>query len=309
VDKNGSLASAEIRRYAGALMQDLCREYPEIDGIRPDWPEYPPYLLDSAFLDFSVPAEQAAARLGFSWQRMRREALSAYQSLHGSLVNRDLEAMLADDGGRFGLMTAMAHRPGLAELMSFKAVLVGELLAGFRATLTKAMGARAELVPNAFPPPFTAVSGFDFIRAAPHVDAISVKLYTMHWPMMLRFYGDTLLQANPELSSELLAAVLVKFMDIAEQPLGAVDRYSYPEPHIPHPVSSQALERKIRQASIAAAGVPIFALAHGYGPAQDFQARLRVAWASSGGRVWVNRYGYLTDEKLQLIRRTCGPAA
>jgi hypothetical protein len=309
VDKNGSLASVEIRRYAAALIQDLCRAYPEIDGIRPDWPEYPPYLLDSAFLDFSAPAERAAARLGFAWQTMRRDALSAYQALQGSLTNQDLEAVLAGDGGRFGLMTAMAQRPGLAELLRFKAALVGELLAGFRAALTQAAGAGKELMPNAFPPPFTAVSGFDFAAAATHSSAISVKLYTMHWPMMVRFYGDTLLQANPGLSSELLAAVLVRLMDIAEQPLGNVSRYSYPEPDVPHPVSPQALERKIRQARIAAGSVPILALAHGYGPPQDFQARLRVAWESSGGHVWINRYGYLTDEKLQLTRQTCGSAA
>jgi hypothetical protein len=142
VDKNASLASVEIRRYAAALIQDLCRAYPEIDGIRPDWPEYPPYLLDSAFLDFSEPARRAAARLGFSWETMRRDALSAYQALHGSLTNRDLEALLADDGGRFGLVTALANRPGLAEVLRFKAVLVGELLAGFRAALTQAGGRR-----------------------------------------------------------------------------------------------------------------------------------------------------------------------
>jgi hypothetical protein len=97
-------------------------------------------------------------------------------------------------------------------------------------------------------------------------------------------------------------------MDIAEQPLGDVARYSYPEPEVPHPVSPRALERKIRQARIAAGPVPILALAHGYGPPQDFQARLQVAWESSRGRVWINRYGYLSDEKLELTRQTCGPA-
>ena len=46
-------------------------------------------------------------------------------------------------------------------------------------------------------------------------------------------------------------------------------------------------------------------LAHGYGPVADFEARLRVAWAASGGRVWINRYGYLGDPKLDAIGRVC----
>lgn len=303
VDRNASLASSEVRRYGAALIADLCRAYPEIDGIRPDWPEYPPYLLDSAFLDFSAPAEAAAARLGFRWDSMRRDALACYNTLHGGLSNSGLEAVLAGDGGRFALLGALVSRPGLAELLRFKSLLADELLAGFRAALTSAGGAEKELVPNAFPPPFTALSGFDFTRAAVHSSAISVKLYTMHWPMMLRFYGDALMQANPGLSSWLLAAALVKLMDIAERPAGDLLAYSYPEPGAAHPVSHGAMARKIRQAAAACGATPVLALAHGYGPVRDFEARLRVAWESSGGRVWINRYGYLSDEKLEVVRR------
>jgi hypothetical protein len=306
VDRNGSLASEHIRRYIEALITDLCRAYPEIDGIRPDWPEYPPYLLDSLFLDFSEPARLAAERLGFRPERMRLELLQAWRWLHGSLTNRHLDLLLNGDGGRFGLASLFAVLPGFADLCSLKAALVGELLAGFRAALTRAGGSGKKLVPNAFPPPFTIVSGFDFARAAAHSAAISVKLYTMHWPMMLRFYGDELKEANPGLSSELLAAVLVRLMDIDESARGPLEHYTYPEPHVPHPVSPQALERKVLQAQLAAGGeVPIIALAHGYGPPADFAMRLQTAWKVSGGRVWVNRYGYLSDAKLDLIRRTC----
>ena len=55
--KNGSLASPHILEYEHALIRDLCQNYPDIDGIRVDWPEYPPYFLDSVFLDFSHHAD------------------------------------------------------------------------------------------------------------------------------------------------------------------------------------------------------------------------------------------------------------
>ena len=38
---------------------------------------------------------------------------------------------------------------------------------------------------------------------------------------------------------------------------------------------------------------------------EDFAARLRVAWSASGGRVWINRYGYLGDAKLDAIGSIC----
>ena len=43
------------------MVRDILRAYPEIDGLRIDWPEYPPYSLDGAFFDFGPHAETAAA--------------------------------------------------------------------------------------------------------------------------------------------------------------------------------------------------------------------------------------------------------
>ncbi|MCX6637939.1 MAG: hypothetical protein NT090_23020 [Acidobacteria bacterium] len=305
VDNNASLASPEVRRYTEALIHDLCRAWPELDGIRVDWPEYPPYFLDGTFLDFSRPAQQAAERMGFPFERMRREALEAYRLLHGGLTNRQLESWMEADGGRFALAEAISRRPGLAELFRFKAALAEELLAGFRKALTQAGGESKELVPNLFPPPFSLVSGADFGRAARHSSALSVKLYTMHWPMIVRFHAETLLEANPGLSERLVVGTLARLMDVADNPSDRLSDYRYPEPDEPHPAGAAAQARKIRQARASAAGAPVNALAHGYGPLDDFRERLRTAWQASGGRVWVNRYGYLRDAKLDAIRQVC----
>jgi hypothetical protein len=299
---NGSLASPDIRSYTQALIRDLCREYPEIDGIRVDWPEYPPYFLDDLFLDFSRPAQLAAERLGIPFEPLRRELASFYRLLHGGLTDRHLSAWLEQDGGRYELLRLLAGRPLLVEFLRFKALLVEELLAGFRKALTEAAGADRELLPNAFPPPFALSSGMDFARAGRHSAGISVKLYTMHWPMMLRFYGEELRAANPGLSEALLVGALVRWFDIADdEGFPRLSDYAYPEPDQPHPVGLEAQARKIRQAQAAAGATPIYALAHGYGPAADFRKRVQTAYHAAGRRLWVNRYGYLSDEKLAIV--------
>ena len=306
VAKNGSLASPHIRTYTEALLRDLCGAYPELHGLRVDWPEYPPYLLDSAFVDFSLHAEQAAGRLGIDFERMRADAGALYRKLHGGLTDADLRTWAEPDGGRYRLLREIANRPGLVDFLRFKAMLVDELLAGFRRVITEAAGKEMELMPNAFPPPFTLTSGMDYARAARHSSAISVKLYTMHWPMILRFHGEQILKANPGLSSEALAKALVAWFDIADdEGLPKVEDYTYPPPDAPHPVGAAAQARKIRQAQADAGRTPVYTLVHGYGPLSDFRKRLEVGWRASEHGIWLNRYGYLTDEKLDVIGEVC----
>jgi len=138
--------------------------YPEINGIRYDWPEYPPYLLDDVFLDFNP---QLAKLGGFDFERMQREAQGLYRLLHGGLTNRHLERWLMEDGGRGPLLQAMVDQPGLGDWLRCKARLASELAQKLRETLPPRMA----LVFGTFPPPFTTVSGFDFrtVAAAFHV--------------------------------------------------------------------------------------------------------------------------------------------
>jgi hypothetical protein len=304
---NGSLASPHIVAYAHAMTRDLVTRYPDIDGIRFDWPEYPPYLLDSVFLDFGDHARRAAERLGFDFEPMRRDVGELYRKLHGGLTDVDLQDWTASEDGH-GLLRLRDLYPGVVEWIRFKASLVDELLSGFRAVLDAASDKSLEMLPNAFAPPWNVASGMDFARAGKHSDGISVKLYTMHWPMMLRFYGDQIAGANPGLSRDLLVRALVEWLELADDGgLPTLEDYSYPPPDVAHPAGANAQARKIRAAQRDAGETPIYSLCHAYGPRDDFAERLRVAWQASEHGVWVNRYGYLSNEKLDAIGELRAP--
>lgn len=285
VDRNASLASPHIRSYLAALLADLAAQYPEAHAIRIDWPEYPPYSLDAIFLDCSGHACAAATRLGLDEARMRRDS-AALRAALPSL------AACGPNAARDTLLRLLARHPGFADLLWLKRQLVRDLLATARAALPAGM----QLVPQAFPPPWNLVSGFDYAEAAPFSAAIGCKLYTMHWPMMLRSYAETLG------GGDTLARLLPALLDTGgPAPAGLAD-LRYPEPEEPHPAGDAAMARKLRTAQAEAGRCPVHAFAHAYGPTEDVLRRLRVAREAAPAGAWINRYGYLGDGKLAGMR-------
>lgn len=295
VDANASLAAPAVLDYLCALLRDLVRAYPQVDAIRLDWPEYPPYALGAVLFDFSSPAQALARQLGFDLEAMRRDALAVLGAIRDGSAAR--EVLAARHGGAAdGLLRLLRARPGLLELARFKAALVARFVGTAAAALREASGGRTALIPQGFPAPFGAMSGFDPAALGRLVPAMGIKLYTMHWPMILRFWAEAL--GRPDDPALLLA--LAEALDLVDGPLDPA-LLRYPEPEQPHPVGAGAQARKIAAARAAAGETPVFAFAHSYGPLQDVAARFRVAWEASAGRVFVNRYGYLSDAKLDAI--------
>jgi hypothetical protein len=299
VDNNASLASPQVKAYGCALIRDLCRAYPGVDGIRIDWPEVPPYSFDSLFFDFGPHAQAAAERLGFDFERMRGDSARLYGFLTGGLSDRHLVQALESGEGP---LPWLERCPGVHELARFRACLVGELVGAYRDALSAAASPETELFVQGFPPPWQQVSGFDVPRLAGSCQVIGVKLYTMHWPMIVRAYADVLLAANPGLSPALLLRLLFSWLDLIDHDAPErLEEVAYPGPEEPHLAGPGAQARKIEAVRQAAKGTPVVAMAHGYGPLEDVRARLAVAWRASGGKMAVNRYGYLSDDKLAAL--------
>ena len=312
--QTGSLASPAIRGYIAAYVRDLCERYPQITGFRPDWPEYPCYKLDEAFQDFGPHAAAWSAQHGFDFEDIRTQVGAFYETLHGRLTNGDLEGLAGPDRGKTTTLTLLRRYPAILDWLRLKRALSLDLLRHWRASLTAyggpQGGADKKLSANAFMTPFTLFTGFDFGGAAALCDAVSPKLYTMHWSVMVEFWGRALLAHNPGLDETLVVRALGHLFDLgdviaAEQ----LSDYGYPEPHEPHPIPDDCQARKIRQVCHAVRGgavqnrASVTPLVHGYGPQDDFCRRFKVVADSPADGVWINRYGYLSDAKLDAVGR------
>jgi hypothetical protein len=296
----GSLASKAIRSYNQACVRDLFAAYPHVDGIRPDWPEYPCYTFGEVFQDFGPHVEGWAIDHGVKFADVKHALETIYRDLRSRLTN----AVLRELPQRDALAWLRGRLPLVDRWLKLKAVLSCDCLRHWRQIITEFGGAGKELSANAFMPRFSDLTGFDFAGAAEICDAVSPKLYTMHWSQMMTFWGEELLRRNAGLDESLLTAALARLMDVDDEPGGkTLADFGYPAPDQPHPIADGPQRRKIQQVIATVGGkAAVTPLVHGYGPVDDFRRRLRLVTQSAADGVWINRYGYLSDEKLEAIQ-------
>ena len=309
VDRNASLASAHVVAYTAALVGELAERYPGVAGFRLDWPEAPPYDFESALFDFHPsmaaimrdaghdPAEVARGVLAWSLG-LRRAAADAAPRGPGSVRRSLLEA---------GLGAFLSEGGVYAPLRAAKREAVLRLLRAVRAGLDAVPGSRRRLEPQAFPPPFHRVSGFPLESLEGVADRVGVKVYTMHWPMLARYWARDLIgAAAPARDHDAATAAIAELFGFTDGLVADGATLRYPEPCDAHPVGAAAQRRKLDAAREAAGRVPVVAFAHTYGPVDDVVRRAGIA-RESGMPLWLNRYGYLSDAKLDALARE-GPA-
>jgi hypothetical protein len=305
VDRNASLASSEVVAYVATLVTELAERYPTVAGFRLDWPEYPPYDARSALFDFNPAATKRmeaagsepreVARAAVAWWSAMREASRAApqgQRVAGAALDAAGWGALFDDSGP--LATLFAAKRGAARV----------LLAAVRTALDGIPGARRRLEPQAFPPPFHRISGFPLGDLAGTADAIGIKLYTMHWPMIARYWARDFAENTDARSQDALAAAIAQRFSLVDDATDGIGLH-YPEPHEAHPVGARAQQEKLKIAQTSTAGVPVTAFVHSYGPLADVLARYQLA-AKVCDALWINRYGYLSDAKIDAIAAARG---
>ena len=290
VDRNASLASGEIARYTAALVAEIAQRYPGVAGFRLDWPEYPPYDFRSALFDFNPAARELMSERGHDPDRVARDTIRWSADVKRS-VQRDLAT--AFDAPPW---TDLFDRAGpLAPLLAAKRDAVLGLLRTVRQALDAVPGPRRRLEPQAFPPPFHTISGFPLDGLDGVADAVGIKLYTMHWPMIARFWAADLCSPAGDAAVGAAGAALCRAFDFVDTPLAEAE-VRYPDPQEAHPVGESAQRNKLATARSIAGAVPVVAFAHTYGPLEDVVRRCTLA--AKTGPTWLNRYGYLSDAKI-----------
>ncbi|MDW4497208.1 hypothetical protein R5H30_04380 [Sulfitobacter sp. D35] len=295
VDRNASLASEDLRRYMRAFIADLWLAYPQVDGLKFDWPEYPVYHFDTLFFDFNPGAARQAGALGLDLGALRAGTTAFLAELGDGTIRRHRIALDDTETFRDSLFAAY---PVLAELLALRRAIVASYAAFLHETVTEVSRGRAKTFLQCFPPPLNEVTGFDIADCAQHCDVLGVKFYTMHWPLIEADYLRAL-ETRADFAPHDIARALSKILRLSPDASRDPTKIRYPGPDETHAAAAEDIAAKMAQAAKAAGPeTRICAMAHGYGPLDDMMRRYR---ALDGHEVQMNRYGYLSDRKLQSL--------
>ena len=291
VDRNASLASRNLRRYVRGLVADLCANYPECDGFKFDWPEYPPYHFQSLFADYNPQVAPYAAELGIDIDRLASVMVNGCPS-------DDLRQLILDDVPVDQLLNELRERnTAMDDHFRLREYLTETYIRFLRDVVDEEGKGSKKMFLQGFPPPWHHLSGFNPGRLAPFADEMAIKFYTMHWPMIGQNYSahiSELLDIRPD---RLAGYFRKHFMGAPT----SSEELQYPSPDEPHNVSPRAIADKVNQ--FCHPGV--IGISHSYGPTGDVVDRFRALVRATNGNVELNRYAYMTDEKIRALSEIC----
>jgi hypothetical protein len=305
---HGCPNNPRVRALGRARMQDALAHYADVDGVFVDWAEYTSYFLEDCFVCFCEHCQVEATRQGYAWSSIVRDTRALWDRLH-QLTPTDLAR--ATDGADWPFLIAdgLVALPGVAEWLRFKSASVRAAAADLRQAMDAAGASGVALGLNGFAPPWSRITGMDYRSVHAVAQATRCKLFTFHWPMIVRWWSETLLQWNPDLDE---IAVLQAVQAVLDLPPPAAEHRRFPpeddmpRPDEPHPIIPEALTRKVNQAvRLAEAGGAAgrcLAYVHSYRPPGEFRRVLKAILASDAPGCWVQRYGYLSDEKLAIMQ-------
>ena len=310
VARQGCLNSPHVRAYVLGVVRDAVRQYPEADGLFLDWVEYTVYDLRDHFACTCEHCRQRAGDQGYDWERILHDVRALWYHLH-NLDARDLEHTRRLMRHPWELVELLQTYPGWLEFLRFKADTVTGLYRAVRQAMDDEGAADMELGANGWAPPFNRSSGLDYRALAEICHCVRPKLYTFHWSVLPRWYGQILREWNPKLAESQILDTLIDVLDLPDDLAPrSFAQYHIPAPEENHPARPECWRAKLDEviaqtrASRDEGGElgRCYAYAHSYRPTAQWKRMVAVVRDSDVDGMWVTRYSYLNDDKLAVLR-------
>lgn len=301
---NACLNSSRVETYALALIQDTVQNYPDLDGLFTDWAEYGAYRLEDHFACFCPHCEGRAREGGIDWGVVRRDVTALWNWCH-SLTPSEMERAGRILHNPSELLELLTHYPGWLHLLQFKAKSVVGFYRKTRQLLDRMGLSEIGLSARGWPPPWNRSSGMDYRVLSEVCRAVTPKLFTFDYCALPRWYGQTLLAWNPELAESEVLDALVALMNLPDNfERRFFANYHIPAPHESHPAKLEVYRSRLDEVVDQVEGrAPCYPFAHAYLPEAQWKRMVAMIRDSRVNGMWVQGYGYLSDQKMEILRQ------
>jgi hypothetical protein len=290
------------KAYGLALVEDTIQHFPNTDGLFTDFVEYGAYSLEDHFACFCQHCERTAREQGYDWDVVKRDVTALWNWLH-SLSPRELERSRRLLWNPSELLELLTHYPGWLQFLEFKAGSVVGIYRQVRQLLDKLGAKEVTLSARGWPPPWNRSSGMNYRALAKICSAVAPKLFTFAYSALPRWYGQTLLAWNPELSESEILDALVEWMNLPDDIQGrSFEDYRIPAPTQLQPAKIEAYRSRLDEVVDQVDGRALcYPFAHAYLPEPQWKRLIAVVRDSRVDGMWVQMYGYLSDRKLEIL--------
>ena len=307
----GCINNPTVRHYGRVRLIELLRHYGDIDGIALEWIEYPVYFLEKLFTCFCDYCRAQAIAIGYDWDEITSAVRMLWDSLHAITEDRLLAIINSGDWGDL-VVDPEAMRNGFVAWLDFKADSVALAIDDLRQTMADHGAGHLAISAAESAAPWGRMSGGGYAQPD-HVATQRVKLYSAHWLMMAGWWANTLLTWNrgSALTPDLAARAAMSLFGTRFADAPAVldpEMLTMPAPGESHNLTPESYTHRLENAiALDEHQVPIQPLLHAYRPPDEFASLLEIIRPFTGNGTWVHRYGYLSDEKLEILRQEWSP--
>jgi len=331
----GPLITDEGKRRAYfARMEDALTQFPEVDGVILDGPEWgyeiAPGHRSNLFDDLPPEVAPAVEAMGLDYQRLVAARDRLFQRLHK--LTREI-ATLSANGGAFTALSLLGNDPGIVSWFAFRA---RALTAFYRQAhqlteaLTRARGKQIKLAIGPRMPAFSALCGYDFPATAPMFDLILPKLYVWNrgvdglygtvgrWASTLADWNPGLWEPEAFMAVRALLGISLPSSDPSAPAGQTMQSLRELELGFPTAFFTDTMTTEVKRSIAAADGYPWKLLPwvdtgrrpHGGDPVTANDLRRLLTAAKDGGarHVLFHNHGHLTAAEWSVLSEYCGSA-
>lgn len=292
----GSPSSSDVRTYGKALVIECLETFDDIDGVFIDWTEFGAYRFEDLFTCLGPHSANMARRLGYDWDEINSNITAIWKKFH-CLQEADLLP------AKTALQTLMTNAPGWSQFLHYKSDVIVSFYQEIRDVLDTRNNRHVKLMARGWPPPWNRLSGLWYERLDKICDTVTPKLFAFDYCAIPRWYGETVKRWNPTCSETAILNALVEWLDLPDQINPREFKYYFiPGVEDPHPVGVKAYQRRVAEVTVCVGDrIHIQPFAHAHMPNAMWREMVAMLSQQNIDGIWVQMYGYLSDEKLRIL--------